>query len=69
MDVIDERSNLKIPMTTTRADLWVLLCSVAGVVNFLVPLRHETRLTFQTVAGQMYLGQDVDLKGYVLRPG
>lgn len=72
MDGFEQNVNVKVIMSTNRADTLDPALLRPGrldrKVEFPLPDRRQKRLIFQTVTSKMNLSEDVDLEHYVSRP-
>lgn len=72
MDGFEQNVNVKVIMSTNRADTLDPALLRPGrldrKIEFPLPDRRQKRLIFQTVTSKMNLSEDVDLEQYVSRP-
>jgi len=72
MDGFDQSTNVKVIMSTNRADTLDPALLRPGrldrKIEFPLPDRRQKRLIFQTITAKMNLAEDVDLEQYVSRP-
>jgi 26S proteasome regulatory subunit T3 len=72
MDGFDQTVNVKVIMTTNRADTLdpalLRLGHLDRKIEFPLPDRRQKRLIFSTITTKMNLSDEVDLEDYIARP-